>query len=141
MATPFDVTEALGFRRDFSTLKLQLERLQQPHAHGSIPWLIDQLQSLERKVMLRSRTPLPDAPTESVLPPDFWLAPRLADTLATTKQLQKTVRKLDAQVQHVAQLLSIDLFGIGAEANDDDSSELSPSRRVRPRLAATSRNP
>ena len=147
MATPSEVAEALGFGpwrhpqeigRDFSVMKVQLERLQQPNAHGSIPWLIDQLQSLERKVMLRSRTPLPEARDEPVLPPDFWLAPQLAETMATTKRLQTTIQKLDAQVQHMAQLLSIDLTGIGADANDEDISEPSSDRRVRPRLAATS---
>ena len=119
MADPRDVAEALGFGpwkhpkevgKDFAAFKLQLEKLHDSRSHGSIPWLTKQFEDLEGKIMLRSRTPLPDSsPSEPLLPPDFWLAPRLADALTATKQLQKSVRKLEAQIQHIAAAFDIDL--------------------------------
>ena len=109
---PWKDSAELG--REVSSLKQSMSRLEK--GHGSVPWLAKQLENLERKVMRRSPTPLPDiVPVTELFPEDFWICPKLTQVLEdnkmlqkVTNDLQKTVAMQSSQIKTLSKHISVD---------------------------------
>ena len=141
-ADPAAVAAALGFGpwqkpsqvgRDFVSMKEQLQGLGDAKLDGTPAWCKAQIQMLERKVMIRTPTPHPIGelnPELPLYPPDFWICPRIHKLVADVKELQKTNRHLQAQLQQLAEATNTTLkpqsFESDSEGADDAATSSVP---------------
>ena len=103
--------------RDIIKLKRAVANLQDAKRNGSVPCLNKQLENLE----LRSGTArLDGTPQLPLMPPDYWIAPKLTQAVADIKVLEAEVSKLNKDMAIVATALNVDL----TQPADDDASRV-----------------